>query len=108
MTYILNSAEIHEANSKAMSLYAKAPPYRPLFEIMPIAFVKLIHFLGDKVNELYPASDLIRSNSTELKFVLFKLSHKPKNSIVSFLLIQFLITSLGSSLLYRAMSVRLI
>lgn len=83
MMYILNSAEIHEANSKAMSLYAKAL-HIDHFEIMPIAFVKLIHFQGQS-KKLHPAFDLPGMNSTE--FVLYYLSSptnlKINNSIFS-------------------------
>ena len=37
--YSLNSAEIHDANSKAISECAKVPPYRPAFDTIPMAFV---------------------------------------------------------------------
>ena len=39
--------------------------------------------------ELRSASNLSASNSTRLKFALFRISHKPKDLMVSFNLIQF-------------------
>ena len=51
----LNSSEIHEANSKAISLCANTPPYFPILNTIPIAFVVSIHFFGDNEKELYPA-----------------------------------------------------
>ena len=43
MRLSLNSTEIHEANSNAMSLWANVPPYRPGFAIIPRAPVFSIH-----------------------------------------------------------------
>jgi hypothetical protein len=43
----LNSDEIHVANSKAISICARVPPYLPDLEIIPTAFVVSIHFCGD-------------------------------------------------------------
>ena len=106
MIYSLNSGDTHEANSKAMSLCAYVPPYLPDLDIIPIAFVASIHFCGERVKAFAPASFLKESNSTPLKFGLFNSSHKPKNSIVALERSQFFITSLGSSLRYRAISVR--
>ena len=46
------------------------PPLSRLYSASSPVFST--HFLGDNVNELYPASYLIQSNSTELKlFVNF-------------------------------------
>lgn len=70
-----------------------------------MASVFSIHFCGDRVKALYPASFLNLSNSIGLKFRLCNCSQSPKNSIVSFPRIQLLITIKGSSLLYRAISV---
>ena len=54
--YNSNSTEIQLANLNAISLWAKVPPYRPDFEINPMALVVSIHFLGDRVNAFRPAS----------------------------------------------------
>ena len=59
----------------------------------------------DMVKAFEPACILTPSNSTGLKSGLLSCSHRPRNSIVSRLCIQFLITSSGASLLYRAISV---
>lgn len=67
MIYNLNSGEIQEANSKAISACAYVPPYRPDFEIIPIASVAFIHCCGVKVNALLPDSALNLSNSIGLK-----------------------------------------
>lgn len=48
---------------------------------------------------------LTPSNSRDLKSGLCNLSHNPKDSMTSRLLIQFYITAAGSSLLYLAISV---
>ena len=40
--------EIHEANSNAMSRCAKVPPYRPDFEVIPIAEVVSIQRCGER------------------------------------------------------------
>src|SRR5574344_839398 len=107
MIYSLNSAETQVANSKAMSLWANVPPYRPDLEINPTAFVLEIHFCGERVKAFDPASCLKESNSTPLKSGLFNCSHNPRNSMVLLFRIQFLTTSLGSSgFLYRAISVK--
>ena len=73
----------------------------------PIAFVALIHFFGDKVKAFSPASFLNPSNSRGLKFGLYKLSQIPRYSIVFRLRNQLPITEVGSSLLYLAISVKL-
>ena len=65
--YNSNSTEIQLANLKAISLCAKVPPYRPDFEIMPIAFVDSIHFWGERVKAFNPASFLNLSNSIGLE-----------------------------------------
>jgi hypothetical protein len=44
------------ANSKAISLCANVPPYRPDLDIMPIALVDSIHFLGVSAKLFDPAS----------------------------------------------------
>ena len=59
-----------EANSKAMSLCANVPPYRPFLTNRPIAFVFSIHSLTLKTNVCKPASCLKWSNSTTLKYVI--------------------------------------
>jgi len=51
----LNSALIHEANSKAISRCAKVPPYLPDLETIPIAFVVSIHFCGVSEKLFAPA-----------------------------------------------------
>ena len=109
MIYNLTSAEIQEANSNAMSRWAKVPPpYLPDFVRKPMALVLLTHFEGVMTNEFLPASFLTASNSTRLKPSLLNISHRPMNSIVSFNLIQFCIGYLGSSLFNSfAMSVKL-
>ncbi len=96
-TFSSNSIEIQAANLKAMSLYAKVPPYLPDLHIMPTAFVAPIHFWGDNVNAFRPACFLNSSNSRGLKFGLYNVSHRPKYSMVFRFLIQFPITALGSS-----------
>src|SRR5690606_17540870 len=96
MKYNLKLAETHEANSKAMSLWAKVPPFLPNLDTMPLALTVSIHLVGESVKELLPASYKRESNSTPLKSGLFRRSHKPKNSIVARERIQFLTTSLGS------------
>ena len=53
--YSLNSGEIHDANSKAISLWANVPPLRPYLLTIPTAFVDSIHFDGDIVNAFEPA-----------------------------------------------------
>ena len=54
--YNLNSGEIHDANSKAISLWAKVPPpYLPAFEIIPIALVASIHLRGVRLKLFKPA-----------------------------------------------------
>ena len=85
----MNSADTHEANSKAMSLCANVPPVRPALLFIPIAPVASIHLLGDRVKLFVPASFLKVSNSTPLKLGLFILSHSPKNSIVARVRSQF-------------------
>ena len=99
MMYSLNSAEIQEANSKAISLCANVPPYLPALEKIPIAPVVSTYFFGDMVNALEPAWILNPSNSTGLNSGLLSCSHNPRNSIVSRFRIQFLITSSGASFL---------
>jgi len=75
-------------------------------DIMPIAWVVSIHFEGDKINALLPASGIKASNSTPLNPGLCNFSHKPRNSIVVLDRIQFLTISLGSlGFLYRAILV---
>ena len=94
-------------NSNAISVCAKVPPYRPGLEIIPIAFVEVIHFCGDNVKEFSPASFLNPSNSRGLKFGLFIFSHKPRYSMVFLFRSQFAITPDASSgFLYFAMSVK--
>ena len=108
MMYNLNSGEIQEANSKAISVWAYVqPPYLPDFEIIPMAFVVFIHCCGDIVNALEPDSFLKWSNSTTLKLELCICSHSPRNSMVLLSLSQFLTTSAGDvEFLYLAISVR--
>src|SRR5690606_8045934 len=89
----LNSIEIQEANSKAISLWANVPPYRPDFETIPIALVLSIHRLGVITKLFSPACFLNPSNSTGLKSGLFIISQKPKSSMVFLFLNQFLIIS---------------
>ena len=60
--YSLNSAEIQEANSNAISRCAKVPPLRPDLEYIPIAAVVSNQRFGDKVNAFEPARDLNPSN----------------------------------------------
>jgi len=81
--YSLNCGEIHEANSNAISLWAKVPPPRPDVERMPIAPVFSIHFCGESTKAFVPASLINWSNSTSLKFGLFSCSHVPTNSSVN-------------------------
>ena len=81
--------DIQLANLKAISLCAKVPPYLPLFTISPLAFVCSIHFVGDIVKALSPASFLIPSNSRGLKSGLYKVSQIPRYSIVFLFLSQF-------------------
>src|SRR5690606_11654482 len=65
-----------------------------------------IHFLGNKTKLLRPASFLNPSNSTDLKFGLCIVSHKPSNSMVLRLRSQFLMTSSALyGFLYLAISV---
>jgi hypothetical protein len=66
-----------------MSLWAKASPYLPDFEITPMALAAHIRFLGNITKALTPASFLNPSNSTGLKLELLSCSHNPKNSIIS-------------------------
>jgi hypothetical protein len=80
--YSLNSGEIQEANSKAISLCAKVPPLRPDLEVIPIALAELIHFYGERVKAFEPDSWIKESNSTPLKFGLFNCSHNPRISMV--------------------------
>ncbi len=54
----LNSAETQDANSKAISLWANVPPDRPDELLRPIAPVAEIHFDGESVKLLDPASTL--------------------------------------------------
>ena len=54
-----------------------------------MAPVASIHFFGDMVNAFEPACVLNPSNSTGLKSGLLSCSHRPRNSIVSRLCIQF-------------------
>ena len=93
----LNSTEIHDANSKAISEMAYVPPYRPDIAVIPIALVDSTHFVGDIVKAFSPASFLNPSNSMGLKFGLYNSSHIPRNSMVLRFLIQFPIMPLGSS-----------
>jgi hypothetical protein len=90
--YNLNSTEIQEANSKAISLCAYVPPYLPLFEIIPLALVFSIHCLGVKIKLLEPDLYLNLSNSMGLNNGLFRSSHNPNSSIVLLFLSQFCIT----------------
>lgn len=86
-----------------MSTWAKVPlPMRPRFVRIPIAPVALIHLVGDMAKELRPASTLKASNSIYLNFVFLIFFHVPRNLMVLRFLIQFLMTSDGLSLLYRA------
>ena len=93
----LNSTEIHDANSKAISEMAYVPPYRPDIAVIPIALVDSTHFVGDIVKAFSPASFLNPSNSMGLKLGLYNSSHIPRNSMVLRFLIQFPIMPLGSS-----------
>nr|WP_245637306.1 hypothetical protein [Methanobrevibacter curvatus] len=107
MRYNSNSAEIQAANLNAISEWAKVPPpYRPDLEIIPIALVSLIHFLGDIQKWGFADSTLNPSYMWGLKFGLFNFSHKPKYSIVLNVRSQRLIISEGFlSFLYLAISV---
>jgi hypothetical protein len=78
MMYSLNSGEIHDANSKAISEWAYVPPYLPDLDVIPIALVASIHRCGVRVNAFVPDSFLKVSNSTPLKSGLFNCSHKPR------------------------------
>ena len=91
MRYSLNSGLSQVPNSKAMSLWAKVPPYRPGLDIIPIALVFSIHCLGVRVKLFVPLSILKASNSMPLKFGLFSFSHNPRKSIVLRRRIQFCI-----------------
>jgi hypothetical protein len=95
--YNLNSGDIQLANSKAISLCAKVQPYFQDFEIIQIAFVDSIHFLGVITKALLQASLLNWSNSTSLKSILFIFSQVQINSNVNLFLNQFLIISAGNS-----------
>src|SRR3989338_477026 len=98
--------EIQEANSNARSLCANVPPYLPDLEIIPIAFVVSIHFLGVNTKLFSPACFLNPSHSTGLKSGLFNCSQKPNNSTVFLFRSQFLITSsVFSEVLCLAISV---
>ena len=48
---ILNSGDIHDANSQPIIGCANVPPPLPCLEVIPIAFVFSIHSFGVKVNE---------------------------------------------------------
>lgn len=48
MRYSLNSEDIHEANSNAISLWAYVPPYFPTLFIILTAFVLFIHLVNDR------------------------------------------------------------
>ena len=78
---LITVADIHEANSKAISLWAKVPPFLPDFDIIPIAYVLLIHLLGAKTKAFPPASFQNWSNSTSLKDGLLIFSQNPRNSM---------------------------
>jgi hypothetical protein len=87
-------------------LVSIVPPYRPGFEMRPMAEVFSIHCLGVRVKLLSPASFLNPSNSTGLKAGLLRCSPIPRNSMVLRFRIQFLMrSSVWSGSLYRAMSV---
>ena len=73
----MNSGEIHDANSKAISRCANVAAYLPCLLIIPIAPVDSIHLFGVITNPLSPASFLIASNSRQLKFGLCNASHRP-------------------------------
>src|SRR3989338_496908 len=77
------------ANSNAMSLCAKVPPYLPDFEIIPLAFVFSIHRFAVRLKLFNHACFLNTSNSMGLKCELFMRSQIPKNSMVVLLLSQF-------------------
>jgi len=75
----LNSTEIQDANSRAISLWANVPPSRPDFYI--IAVVLSIQRFGVITKLLSPACFLNPSNSTGLKSELKIVSQKPNNSM---------------------------
>lgn len=62
-TLFPNSTDIYDANSKAISVWAYEPPYRPALDNMPMAPVASTHLEGDKANALSPAGFLNPSNS---------------------------------------------
>lgn len=74
----LNSALIHVANSKAISLCANVPPPRPFFEIIPTAYVVSIHRCGVKEKLLRPALFLNPSDSMDLNPGLLIFFHNLK------------------------------
>ena len=78
---VIDRENINECNSPIISdEYFKELGFSEAdFEIIPIALVSLIHFCGDILNLLLPASFLKVANSPPLKFSLLIVSHKPKN-----------------------------
>ncbi|MDO5828610.1 MAG: hypothetical protein Q4Q25_00520, partial [Methanocorpusculum sp.] len=95
----MNSADTHNANSKAISFCAKAPPDFPDFTFIPAALVSSIHLFGERVNAFLPASCVSCFHASVLNSGLLSISQSPKKSIVSRFLSQFLTTSFGSLLL---------
>jgi len=80
--------DIQEVNPKAISLWANMPPYLPVLEIIPMALVAAIHFLGVREKLFEPELFLIPSNSRGLEFGLCLLSQIPRYSTVFLFLSQ--------------------
>ena len=102
----LNSASFYISKSQAINGCAIVPPLLPCLDIIPIAFVRSIHFFGVKVNCGVLASTVIFRKASSLKFELCFLSHVARNATVLRLLSQLCIKSLGLAASYfRAISV---
>ena len=75
--YYIKNIDKYVMSGEILDVY-KRQPLLPDFDIIPIALVSLIHFCGDILNLLLPASFLNVSNSTPLKFSLLSFSHNPR------------------------------
>ena len=87
----LNSVSFYISKSQAINGCAIVPPLLPCLDIIPIAFVRSIHFFGVKVNCGVLASTVIFRKASSLKFELCFLSHVARNSTVLRLLSQLCI-----------------